>query len=45
MTAKRLNNATRILVVNPNSSESMTRGVEKAIRSMNLASVSDRLKT
>ncbi|KAK0653093.1 Asp/Glu/hydantoin racemase [Cercophora newfieldiana] len=37
MTTKFLRRSTRILVLNPNSSASMTHGVEEAIRSMHLA--------
>jgi len=39
MTTNFLRRSTRILVVNPNSSKSMTHGVEQAIASMQLADV------
>jgi Asp/Glu/hydantoin racemase len=41
MTTKLVRKSTRILVVNPNSSESMTHGIEKAIKGMHLPEVSD----
>jgi hypothetical protein len=40
MTTKFLRRSTRILVLNPNSSESMTHGVEEAIRTLHLSPVS-----
>jgi Asp/Glu/hydantoin racemase len=39
MTLRLLRQSTKILVVNPNSSESMTHGVEEAIKRMSLSPV------
>ncbi|KAK0721164.1 Asp/Glu/hydantoin racemase [Lasiosphaeris hirsuta] len=45
MTTTFLRRSTRILVLNPNSSASMTHGVEEAIRGMGLADVLTRLQS